>query len=62
MLNQTNKQINKKKNICKSNKSIEMCKKIYIYKPEDKYIEMHVEKYLFEIINGYMKSRNYKNM
>ena len=27
-----------------------------------KYIEMHVEKYLFEIIKEYTKNRNYKNM
>ena len=27
-----------------------------------KYIEMNVEKYLFEIIKGYVKNRNYKNM
>ena len=28
----------------------------------NKYMEMHVEEYLFEIINEYIKSRNYKNM
>ena len=27
-----------------------------------KYIEMHLEEYLFEIINEYIKNRNYKNM
>ena len=28
----------------------------------NKYIEMHVEKYLFEIINEYVENRKYKNM
>ena len=28
----------------------------------DKYIEMHVEKYLFKIIKEYIKDRNYKNI
>ena len=27
-----------------------------------KYIEMHVEKYLFEIIKEYVKTRKYKTM
>ena len=27
-----------------------------------KYIEMHVEKYLWENIKGYIKNRKYKNM
>ena len=27
-----------------------------------KYIEMHVEKYLFKIIHEYIKNGNYKNM
>ena len=49
----TNKQ-NKEK-IYKSNKYIEMCIKMNmkIYK----YIEMHVEKYLFEIIKEYIKNK-----
>ena len=28
----------------------------------NKYIEMHIEKCLFEIIKKYIKNRNYKNM
>ena len=28
----------------------------------NKYKEMHVEKYLFEIIKEYIKKRNYKNL
>ena len=41
--------------IYKSNKYIEMCIKMNmkIYK----YIEMHVEKYLFEIIKEYVKNK-----
>ena len=47
-----------------------MCRKkkyiyiyIYTYKHEDKkYLEMLVEKYLFEIINENTKNRYYKNM
>ena len=55
-----------KKRIYKSDKYIEMCIKIYIqiYRnmKTNKYIEMHVEKQLFEIIKEYIKNRNYKNM
>ena len=43
-----------------SNRNVKANKK-RIYK-NNKYIEMHVEKYLFEIINEYIKNRNYKNM
>ena len=28
----------------------------------NKYIEMHVENYLFEIVKEYIKNRNYKNI
>ena len=37
---------------------------IYIYTNMkiNKYIEMHVENYLFEIIKEYIKNRNDKNM
>ena len=35
---------------------------IYIIMRINKYMEMHVEKYLFKIIKEYTKNRNYKNI
>ena len=43
-----------------SNRNVKANKK-RIYK-NNKYIEMHVEKYLFEVITEYIKNRNYINM
>ena len=41
---------------------IKICKNIYRNMKIYKHIEMHVEKYLFEIIKKYIKTRKYKNI
>ena len=56
----TKKQINQTKR--KYIKPAKICKNIYRNMKIYKYIEMYVERYLFEIIKKYIKTRKYKNI